>query len=170
MKYIFPLPKSPWPEGRVGPREQQDWYRAAIKAGRMQASAPDSKILLVSATKVEGTKGDLFYYGELFDRSAPHVVSIEAGLETVTQLGAAEWAAKKAEAKLVVISTWLHYPRVRWLCRGKNFEHHWVFGIPRLKEVKNDVLLIFLFPLIDILGLRAWFLRRVLERREGGKL
>jgi len=59
---------------------------------------------------------------------------------------------------------------VWWLCRGKGVKHKVVFGIPRPFEIFYDITLAITFPIIDLLGKREWFLKKVTARRESGKI
>ena len=94
---------------------------------------------------------------------------IRKGYETVEQLTVARDIRETEHKELVVISTFLHYPRVRWIARGLQATHHSVVGVPHPAEALTDILLTVLFPLIDMLGGRARFVKLVRRRRMAGK-
>lgn len=173
MYVIYPVSKSPYPTGRVGAVEKQDWYRGLVKARELSQRLPNSRILIVSATRILGEKSDVWMYLaglQSLNVAGDQKVVLDLGHETVGQIEAAVAYASQVGGKLVVVSTFLHYPRVRWICRGITAEHHIVFGIPRPREVLTDLALMVLFPVIDILGGRDWFVRKVRARRERGRL
>jgi hypothetical protein len=96
------------------------------------------------------------------------IIVIEKTHETVEQIEIVTEYAKENNAKLIIISTFLHYLRVRWLCRGFVVEHHGAFGIPRPREAVTDIILTLIFPVIDLIGKKKWFSEKVGMRRVKG--
>ncbi len=163
------LPKSPRPRrGRVGPEEWQDWYRGCVRAVAL-ASEQDAPILVPSAFKIgDGISEAGFYRIVLKKTGAADVEAVDEGLETIGQLEAVFKAA--TGKKLIVVSSILHFPRVWWLCRGKGAQHSVIWGIPRPSEAITDLVLAFIFPFIDVFGLKDEFQKRSVRRRETGKI
>ena len=166
---VVVIPKSPWSQGRIGPRELQDWYRGCILAAKIVNSAPNYHVVVASGFKNGEYIETEFYHKILCEMvSKEKIYTISYGVETISQLDA--FFSQRYDGKIIVISTFLHFPRVWWLCRGKGVKHKVVFGIPRPKEMIADIILTFVFPIIDILGMRQWFLKKVSARRESGKI
>ncbi|MGD0328127.1 MAG: ElyC/SanA/YdcF family protein [Minisyncoccia bacterium] len=173
-KIIVPLIKNPSSKGRFGPTEKQDWYTGLVKAESLSRKDwPAATILLVSAFQANGEKTEMEFYRLALEINInkENIVEVKKGQETIEQLQVANEYAKKKNAELIIISSILHYPRVWWICRrdGIKAKHHCTGGIPRPREVLTDITLIFLFPLIDLLGGRKWFQKKVQMRRASGK-
>ena len=182
----IPLAKSPWPKGRIGPKERQDWYIALSKAVSVSRTM-NAGILIISGVFVKGVLPEFQYYrDELVKMGLTRIVDYDWGKlgkdrfielyenqETVGQIEGAAEVCWKRDFYPIFVSTWLHYPRVRWLTRSGTFyfeaEHHAVFGIPRPREAITDIILMVLFPLIDWFGLRTWFQEKVIARRKTGR-
>ena len=167
---IFPLTKSPH-SGRIGSKEGQDWYRGLVIARNMQRDI-GGRILVLSNVQIAGEEHEADLYAEALKELGvkdEYIVVVKEAQETVEQIKIAKEIADRADEKLIVISAFLHYPRVRYLCRGLGVAHRIVFGIPRPREAVTDIILTFLFPVIDLLGLREKFLEKVQNRRIGGK-
>lgn len=174
MKIILPLSKSPHASGRIGNKEMQDWYQGLVLAkSLLNRYQSDSKILVLTALQVKGEKSEQeMYLSTLFKLGIKKddIIVVNMGIETIEQVEGAITIAQEHNAELVIISVFLHYPRVRWLSRGhKEIYHKIVWGIPRPREVVTDLILMFIFPAIDMLGLKMWFLKNLKERRSGGK-
>ncbi|HWB33881.1 MAG TPA: ElyC/SanA/YdcF family protein [Candidatus Paceibacterota bacterium] len=169
---IVPLTKSPHATGRYGPRAWQDWYRGLLKARNILSASPDSCILVISAVHITGEKSEEELYVKALEElgvKRGKLVVIRKAQETIEQIRIAVDMGRSLGLQPVFISTWLHYPRVRWLCRGMQARHVVAWGIPRPREAITDVVLAFLFPVIDLAGKREWFLNRVTKRRMMGK-
>lgn len=168
---IFILTKSAVPEkGRFGPTYLQDWFKCCVKAHSLMA--PNDKIFITSAFRPGGEWEAEVYKKTLLGLGVPET-QLEIrhqGLETTEQLEAIYAMAKKEEAEIVLISTFLHFPRVWWLTRGKEIKHSVLFGIPRPIEACTDIILAILYPLIDLLGFQKKFLAYTKTRRKKGKL
>lgn len=169
---ILPITKSPHSKGRLGPIKWQDWYRGLIKTQKLASANPQAKILVLSAVHIEGEKTEALIYQlalEQMSFPAKQLIVIEKGYETIEQVEVAKQYANQNKAELLVISTFLHYPRVRWLFRGYRARHFIVFGLPRPREILTDIVLNLIFPIIDLIGLRQWFKNQVITRRKKGK-
>lgn len=165
-RFIVLLPKTPWSQGRVGPEHLQDWYRSTRVAQDLarDLSAP---VVVPSAHVDPWYARDIDHYQLHFMHHAPMrlVRYLEEGVETIGQIEAFErLVSERNKTTVHVVSTWLHYPRVRWLCRGRGYVHYPVFGIPRPAEAVTDLMLMVVFPILDLLGYRQWF-RDYSERR-----
>lgn len=137
------------------------------------ALGDEVEIIVISDFQMAGCRHEADYYREALEklggrnireiREFPETLGGTIGqVEIIKQLG--------QNAKMIVISTFAHYPRVRWLCRELGFKHYAAFGIPRLSELISDSILTFLFPLLNLCGGREWFKRWVGSRQEGGRL
>ncbi|HUQ30352.1 MAG TPA: ElyC/SanA/YdcF family protein [Candidatus Paceibacterota bacterium] len=173
-KIILPLTKSAWPGGRVGSLYLQDWYQGLLKAVELvRESAGPAFVLILSAVQTPPEPSEVDVYLTALNELGVDVndfMVIREEVETIGQLEYANRLAQARGARLIVISTWTHYPRVRWLCRGRQFEHHCVWGIPRPREAVTDIVLWLVFPILDsIPGGRDWFLRKVHVHRKSGK-
>lgn len=171
-RLIVPLTKSPH-SGRIGKKEWQDWYRGLALAKKILRPGVD-KILVVSDVKIKGEKHEADIYVSALQElnvDTADIVVIKSAQETIGQIDVAKEIGQKENLSLVFISTWTHYLRVRWITffdkiRAKHFT---TFGIPRPREAFTDLISTFLFPLIDILGLRKKFKERVSLRRKQGR-
>ncbi len=171
--YFCLLAKSPHMNGRIGPKDMQDWRRILERAVALAREVPDAKFLVVTAFQATGEESEACTYIRELAELAPDVpvVWIDKGYETVEQIEAIRrHALDRPNEAFVIISTFLQYPRVRWLAWGMRVRHSWTLGIPRLSEVPRDVLLIFAMPIIDLCGQRARYLRWLKARRRQGIL
>lgn len=170
--YILPLTKSPWPTGRVGAMQAQDWYRGVVLAKNLLSTFTPSEILILTNVAIPNERSEQEMYAQALAecRVPPEQVRcILDGYETIEQIEIADALARREDAQLVVISTWTHYPRVRWLSRGRKFLHYIAWGIPRPRDLFTDAILTLLFPALDILGLRDRWLESLRKRRISGK-
>jgi hypothetical protein len=169
---IVPLTKSPWPRGRIGPLECQDWFSSVRIAVRLQRSHESSVILIVSDLHVQNESSEQEWYALALRKAgaAPGTyIQRKQAYETLEQLEVVEEMARAQPYRVAIISTFTHYPRVRWLCRGKGYEHYVAWGIPRLRDVLTDAVLMVAFPILDLMGARAWFRALLKRRRTAGK-
>ncbi len=184
---VVPLAKSAWPEGRLGYLEDQDWYCALRYAIRLYTTAKYDNNLVVRLLTASGFQHadsslpEIEQYRIVLEKYAftegEDYILLREGIDTFTQLDAIFKYAKENHVKEIhLVSTRLHYLRIRWICwrdGRKNVMHHTpkgFGGIPRLSEIKNDIILTILMPIIDILGKRAKFQAYVASRRAKGKL
>ncbi len=165
--------KSPNPVGRIGPLRWQDWYRACEAAVLIQrwAGSAQCALLVVSGFEEPGFFERDFQREALGKLGGQNTIVIPEGFETIGQIEAALNRVRENNAQLVVVSSLSHFPRVWWLTRNeKNVSHRVIFGIPRPQELMTDLILDVVFPIVDVLGWRQWFLEKTAVRRENGKL
>ena len=158
--------------GRIGPLQMQDWYRGLIKTARLLSRYTDAEVVIISAVQVASEDSEADAYLRVLQHlgvPSDRIRVIRKGYETIEQLTVARELMETERRELVIISTFLHYPRVRWIARGLRATHHAAFGLPRPTEAVTDILLAVLFPLIDLAGGRAWFMHMVQRRRMAGK-
>jgi hypothetical protein len=172
---IVPLVKSPRPrKGRIGPDDKQDWYACCELAARLSRSLPDSSIAVISSYQAHGEKPDAEVYEQTLVSlgvSCERLYLIQKGSETTGQIEQAEKLAKEKDAEILFVSTLLHSPRVWWLTRKKAvYRRIAPNGRPRPWEALTDIVLIFLFPVLDFIGMRQWFLDKTELRRASGLL
>jgi hypothetical protein len=172
---LLPLTKSAWPKGRLGPEWAQDWYRGLVKAVSLRKRYQPSHILIASAFRPNGQISEVENYSRVLRQFglAPEkdFDVVRQGHETTGQIDFAIQEAKRNGRRLVVVATWLHYPRVCYLVRGRHdVIVHGAFGLPRPYEAVTDIALWFLFPILCRLGLRERLLAMVMERRQAGRL
>jgi vancomycin permeability regulator SanA len=170
-KYILPLTKSPHARGRFGARKLQDYYRGLEIAVKELKANPEAKILVLSAFQ---QKGDLpereIYKNCLLELKVPEerILVDVSGYETIGQIERMRKLVDEGSS-VVIVSTFMHYPRVRWLCRSlPRVSHRIAWGIPRPSELVTDIILNVAFPILDVCGLRTWFVHKVTARRQGG--
>ena len=180
-RLIIPLTKSPHPQGRIGIRRRQDWYRALVKAVKLSVKL-DAGILLLTNNKVANAEPETHYYSEALEEfecerctyweelAGKRYIVVRECQETISQVERSIEIAKEHCLGPVFVSTFMHYLRVRWLARAWKADHYSAFGIPRPREALSDLILIFLFPIVDGLGWRRHFQERIQARREQGKL
>lgn len=169
MNLIVPITKSPHIKGRIGPVELQDWYQGINKAVLLFSRLPNSKILVISNVHISGEEHEADIYQRVLNEKSVEdkdLIIRKECFETIAQIDAIKKIAEEQNYKLVFVSTFLHFPRVWWLARGMNVAHYIAFGIPRPREALTDIVLTFLFPIIDIFGGRIWFQEKVIARRK----
>lgn len=179
MKYALPIAKSNWPEGRVGPAKLQDSYRIQKKAVDLALAGKVDTVLVFSDFKPKNVKKielncmiDTCKAEGLPDDK---MIIKSVGYDTLSVLKYAIDFSLENNADLVIISSQFHYPRVRWMAwrlnKGHvNLQHKVAFGIPRPMEGITDFILIFIYPIIDLIGLSSWFTKTVQKRRNKGAL
>jgi hypothetical protein len=168
---LLPLTKSPHTKGRIGPHTWQDWYRSLVKTKRISPFFRPYEVLILSNFQVAGSAHEVDLYLEACrNLGIDNLLPVREAYETMGQLDYAFARAAREKKRLVVISTWFHFPRVWWLCRGHSVKHVVAYGIPRPFGAITDIVLTFVFPILDILGMRKWFKDRLDSRRVGGKL
>ena len=173
MKTILAIvTKSPWPKGRIGRIERQDWYQTCVMASYMHRTILDSEVVVSSATRVDGADNEEEYYKKIMCSLNTPLVALGKGNETIVQLKLFKEMATTESAKLILLTTWSHYLRVLWLCWRQKVKAEIIAvkGIPRPTELITDIILTFVYPLVDICGLEKWFIRKVVNRRVKGKL
>jgi hypothetical protein len=165
------LTKSPHPQGRVGPREKQDWYRQCVDVVELHRKIPESEIVVTSALHIKGARREEEYYTEAILSLGDSVIALEKGVETIEQIRVFKEYISVHEAKLILSVTFTHFLRVVWLCFRAQLtvtKYKVSWGIPRPKEFVTDIILTFLYPILDILGKGTWFMEKVQARRKEG--
>lgn len=175
-RVIAILPKSPRPlKGRFGSKRVQDWYKACVVAAVLlrRKEASGSVILVSSEVEIDGQPEILDYETALQELGVRKVdrLFLRHGFETVTHLEMAANFAWWVGKPLVIVCTWTHYPRVKYICFTNKItaEVEVAYGRPRPKEMVTDLLLTVLFPIIDLFHLRHRFLMKVEGWRQQGK-
>ena len=168
---IVPIPKSPHMDSfRFGPVSWQDWHVGLMMAIRLNRILEGSQIAVITdfADKNGSHEADI-YSQILKDNAVNDHFIFKEGFETVGQVEAANRIAKEKGLNLVIISTFLHRPRIGYYA-GQGVLHETAWGIPNLKEVFRDIIMIPLAPIIRNCGWEKKFVEIVTTRREKGKL
>jgi len=165
--------KSPWPKGRRGSREKQDWYQTCIDAVCWKKVVQNAQIVVPCATQPTDGQREVEYYVQAVKELGGEIEAIDEGYETVAQIKIFGRLARERKSDLILFTTFTHYPRIAWICWWnkipvKKLVVAW--GIPRPREACTDLVLIFLYPMLDVLGLMDWFITKVINRRLEGKL
>jgi len=172
--FIAIIPKSPLPhKGRMGKIESQDWYKTCLAAANISKRGGNLPIFISSAFQSEGVYEADYYKKVLRSLGVTAKIIVQyQGLETVGHLYFIFAFAKENNLEPIIVSTFLHSPRVKFIARRHNYSHeHWsVLGIPRPKEAITDIILTFLFPIISWLGLEKKFIKKNTGRRKEGKI
>lgn len=177
----LPLSKSLWPDGRFGPWRLQDGYRIVKEAVILANNRETDGTLLLTATEPKDSpKSELDYMLEVTaseDLRSGHLYVVSQCFDTPSQISYAIRLAKLSDyGKLLILCSPLHYLRVRWIVSRMptdldlEITCNMVFGIPRPKEVITDLILIFIYPIIDTLGCDTWFRSYTEKRRSRGLL
>ena len=168
------MPKSPWPQGRIGSEFMQDWYAQCTEAAEQVRKHKHRGIEIVvsSETHVKGAEREDRYYRDALGHLGVIPTLLCKGTETESHICALGEYAATREADLVIIVTKAHYWRVRWICwrQGVKASLIKVAGWARPSELRSDWVLTFLYPIIDLCGLKGRFLQLVRTRRDSGKL
>ncbi len=176
---ILVLTKGPH-RTRFGPEHWWDWKRQCRLAVELYRKYPDAVVLLPSAVHITGHKSEIELYREEFKRDGllestknpdgrNALVLEPVEQETVGQIKRGYQFADTLGMRLVVVSTWCHYLRVRYLCRGMGVTHKIAWGIPNPVEAVTDCILAVVFPLLDLFGAGKRFQKWAIKHRESGK-
>ncbi|HQA95775.1 MAG TPA: hypothetical protein PLN18_00180 [Candidatus Colwellbacteria bacterium] len=180
---VLPLTKSPHRRGRLGSRESQDWYASVRQISRVfdrltckRHRIPEKDIVLICDFQEASDQAEADLYAvamEEFGIYNPRI--IRDGLETIRQVDVAFDLAAFEGKRIIFFGTWFHYLRILWIIRRhpKSKEVPWelrgAFGIPRPKEAVTDIILTLVFPILDLFGLRSWFVELTNRRRAEGR-
>lgn len=170
------VPISKYPYFRIGPKEWQDWHRQVeitIRIARgMERNGSKFSIAMISGFKLKGKLSEIEIYRGAFSSLAPEtkINAYNEANDTISQVKKALELGKKCNADVVFVSTWMQYPRVAYLSRGKRAMHYCVFGIPQPFYFFIDIMCIFLQPISDFLGITGIFQNIILRRREKGRI
>lgn len=172
MKVFVPLTKSPKPhKGRIGSEELQDWYRGLMLASTLTKSSPDSTIFVVSNVHIKHAPHEADLYQETLLKlgvNREQITVLKRAKETIGQIQITkEIYGTGTDVTYIVAPS--HYMRTLWLTRDTKSKVVIGWGLPRPKELVTDIVLSFIFPLIDFCGKREWFQKLVIQRREKGE-
>ncbi len=172
MKTILFLPTQGPHLTRRGQEEQFDWRAQCRLAAENQRATPDSVVFVPTAFQQEGARSELEFFGDQLRAEGvteDALLLSKQGFETVEQCELALALAENERARLIAITCHVQFKRVGYLLRGRDVEHVVAYGTPnRWLQFTNRVLGI-VFPVLDWLGLREWWKRRVAMRRSQGK-
>ncbi len=172
MKTILFLPTQGPHLPRPGPSEQYDWLVQCRMAASLQRGLPGSVVYVPSAFHQAGSRSELDFYGEELrgEGVSEDALLLEPhGFETVEQCERALALARSKDARLLVITCYVHFPRVRYLLRGHAVEHCIAWGTPSAWLRFTHQVLGIGFRVIDALGLREPWKRLVGRRRLSGR-
>lgn len=129
-------------------------------------------IAILSNFQPKGQLSEIEIYTRLLKKLSPDL-DVHTFRETNDTLGQVEKSlelANQMDAQLAFVSTWMHYPRVRYLARRSKAKHYGAFGIPQPAFALIDPFCLIIQPLIDQLGLSKFFQKIIVSRREKGKI
>lgn len=169
------LTKSPWPMGRIGKKTSQDWYNQCAIAADLKRSNPfNTDVIVTSSTKVGKQREEQYYFNILLNKFSIILKKYGQGCETISQLRAIKnILSEKNTEKNILIVTWTHYLRVKYLLKSLEISNVTVvvaWGIPRPQELVTDFVLTIVNPFMDWFKLTDKFLDFVSARRASGNL
>jgi hypothetical protein len=160
---------------RFGPRNLQDWYCGLVKSKHFlgESGYENSLICIASENSFDGIP-EIDTYAQALEEigvTGGYYVKIPRGRETIGHMQSV-LAECKPDDEVTFIASPLHFPRVWWLARDSKVpvECTVAWGIPRPFEALTDAVLAIVFPLIDFLGYRDWFVEKTTGRRAEGVL
>ncbi len=179
MIYL-PLSKSSWPEGRIGKEKYQDYFKIVKSSIDELNKKGLGKILLLSDFKSKKASiSELDCMINICKKqniNNDNLIIEEYGYDTLSQLKFAFNLCKQRNESLLIVSSITHYPRVFWISWRLNkkykidVKNKIGLGIPRLHDVLFDIPLMFIYPIIDILGFSENFSLTIKRRRNSGIL
>jgi hypothetical protein len=171
------LPKSPLPKkGRFGPESKQDWYQTCVKAAEIAHKLPEATVLISSEFQTDDEGYEDLVYRQVMQGlgvRCNRIVLLRKGLETIGHLRAMGDYANAESRELVIVHGPTHVLRVWYVCWKDGIVATYLcpwLSIPRPLEILRDIGLSFLFPALDLLGYREWFLRKLVGKRKSGSL
>jgi len=172
--FLVPITKGPQIGGRFGPVKYQDWYRTLLLTKKLLLKKyKGAKVLVICDLHIKGTEHEGEYYRKTLLRLGVgdgDIILIRRGLATMEQIEMVVDFAKQQNAKLVFVSTFLHYPQILYLMRGREAEHHWVVGIPAAIQALADIVMMFAVPFADAIGRREDLKAFIKKRRDAGNV
>jgi len=171
LEYIIDvLPKDPERRRRGSPK-CADCYRQCETAVDLEQfliqCGHTAEILVLSNWRDKTGRYETEAYAEILEKmKARNIRIVRDGYETITQLRTAVALAKEEKKRLIVIATWTHYVRARWILIGSSAELKGVFGIPYAQYALMDFLITLAYWPIKLLGLEPAFLRFAEGRRK----
>lgn len=169
---LIPIPKSPY--YRLGPLRWQDWHRQVERtiaiARDLQRSGNRAEIAILSRFEPKGESSERELYLRLFNELAPElsVIGYKETIDTVEQVERSFGLGAEKGARIIFVSTWMHYPRVIYLAHGRKAGHYGAFGLPSPIFALIDPLAMIFQPLAMACGLGGFFGRLTAERRDKG--
>ncbi len=155
-----------WYQERIGPISWQDCSRLCHKTSDLQLREKDSsEILVATAAQLGCCIAAEIYTIILKVIGGQNIVTTREGWDTYEQLEVGLKYADNQKSKLVLVCTFLHWPRVWWACQILRWHlklkvkvcYKIAFGIPRPIEVISDLVQLLYYPFIDIFCLRTWY-------------
>lgn len=152
---IVPIPKNPY--SRIGPLALQDYYQQLKRTGEiareLKAMGNEVAIAIISAFHPLGSPSEIAVYSQILLKLAPEltVLSYKETNDTAGQVERGFRLASEMAAVPVFITTWMHYPRVRYLARGRPAQHYAAFGIPQPLFLFIDPFCLVFQPIGDVL-------------------
>jgi hypothetical protein len=178
MIYL-PLSKSTWIEGRIGPEKYQDYFLIVKKSINLLKNK-SGQILLLSDFKSKQAKNseleNMINICKSFNVNESRIIVKKYGYDTLSQIEFSLDLCKETKNDILIISSLLHYPRVRWITYRINkkyniyVEHKMALGIPRVNDLVFDIVLMFVYPVIDMFGYSEKFTNHMKIRRDKGYL
>ena len=171
---LVPLPKNPY--SRIGPLHWQDYYRQLQRTvaitRNLQKDGKRVFIAILSNFHPQGQLSEIEIYTKILAGLAPEleVRSYQETNDTAGQVERSFELAEELNAHLIFISTWMHYPRVRYLAQRRSADHYGAFGIPQPAFAFIDPFCLFFQPIGDLLGVSNYFRNFVIHQREKGKI
>jgi hypothetical protein len=172
MRTIIFLPTQGPHLWRSGPADQSDWRAQCRLAAVLQRGIPHSVVYVPSAFQQAGSPSELELYKEQLraEQVPPEGMLLDPqGLDTVGQCELALAFAGKEQARLIALSCYVHFRRVRYLLKGHPVEHVVACGEPNRGLRLTHLVLGVVFPVLDRIGLRNWWKIRVSRRRLQGR-
>lgn len=174
-KYLLiPIPKNPY--YRVGPLAWQDYYRQLVRtvdiAAQLKATGNEVVVGIISAFQPSGRPSEVEIYSRMLHDLEPGL-AIRAYSETNDTVGQIERSldlALEIGATPVFVTTWMHYPRVRYLARGRPALHFGALGVPQPLFMSIDPFCLIFQPIGDALGITDSFRRVIIREREQGRI
>ena len=166
--------------GRIGPEKHQDCFVIIKKSIDLLNENKIDKILLLSdfhAKKAEISEMNyMLKVCKQYNVASEKMIIEDYGYDTLSQIKFTLNLCKQNNEDLTMISSLLHYPRVVWICwrlnkkYNINIKNKIGLGIPRLHDMFFDIILMFLYPIIDLCGFSENFSLTIKRRRNSGVL
>jgi hypothetical protein len=171
---LLPVPKNPY--SRIGPTTWQDYYRQLARtahvAHQLYSNGDEVVIAVFSAFHPDGQRSERSVYAEVLATLAPdiRVTVYKEANDTVGQIKRGLSFADTIGATPIFIATWMHYPRVRYLARGRRARYCGAFGIPHPAFFFIDLFCLIAQPIGDFLGISNRFRQVIIREREQGRI
>ena len=171
---LIPIPKNPY--SRIGPAAWQDYYRQIKRtvelAGHLRVEGHDVVIAVISGFQPDGQPSEREIYANTIHQLAP-ALTVRVYNETNDTVGQIERGfslARQMAARPTFIATWLHYPRVRYLSKGRPAKFLCAFGLPHPAFLFIDLFCLIAQPIGDLLGVSDFFRKTIIHQRDRGRI